>query len=291
MGWRDNFRNSFTSNGIATEGSTLPQNNPHWEDYMRQAFTPTGVRIAGLSLNEYGSSVGDSFQKEELPTASEDYVGKIYQYVGQTNSNYTRGYFYDCIYDYTPASVSVVNNTGNNTVTVNADTYASEMARTDIPIICTFVGLPKTISVFRFRNGSEFTTLTRETMYDRQQTGGSGGIQMIQVQYGWIDGANNVYYTRTEIPDIGDTFYEPAAYDITVMSNNDSDYEVISIDSRYDTGNGYWVLGGNDYPEDLVSCGIVVSTTPSIGDRFTMTYSEAVDNGYKWQQINVQPTS
>lgn len=80
MGWRDNFRNSFTSNGIATEGSALPQNNPHWEDYMRQAFTPTGVRIAGLSLNEYGSSVSDSFQKEELPTASEDYVDNGYKW-------------------------------------------------------------------------------------------------------------------------------------------------------------------------------------------------------------------
>lgn len=34
-----------------------------------------------------------------LPTASEDNVGKIYQYVGATDANYTNGYFYQCISD------------------------------------------------------------------------------------------------------------------------------------------------------------------------------------------------
>lgn len=34
-----------------------------------------------------------------LPTASADELGKIYQYVGATNANYTHGYFYECVSD------------------------------------------------------------------------------------------------------------------------------------------------------------------------------------------------
>lgn len=36
-------------------------------------------------------------QVDELPTASEEEEGKIYQYVGVTNENYTNGFFYICV--------------------------------------------------------------------------------------------------------------------------------------------------------------------------------------------------
>ena len=36
-------------------------------------------------------------QVEELPTASEDEEGKIYQYIGVTDTNYTNGFFYICV--------------------------------------------------------------------------------------------------------------------------------------------------------------------------------------------------
>lgn len=41
--------------------------------------------------------VTESIQVEELPTASESEVGKIYQYIGATDNNYTNGYFYKCM--------------------------------------------------------------------------------------------------------------------------------------------------------------------------------------------------
>lgn len=36
-------------------------------------------------------------QRDTLPTASETYLGDIVQYIGQTDANYTNGYFYKCI--------------------------------------------------------------------------------------------------------------------------------------------------------------------------------------------------
>lgn len=43
----------------------------------------------------------DVFQVAELPTANEDEVGKIYQFIGTTDTNYTNGYFYECVEDST----------------------------------------------------------------------------------------------------------------------------------------------------------------------------------------------
>lgn len=41
--------------------------------------------------------LGSVTQLEEMPTPVAKYSGKIYQYVGVTNDNYKKGYFYECI--------------------------------------------------------------------------------------------------------------------------------------------------------------------------------------------------
>jgi len=49
-------------------------------------------------------------QAEEMEDASEDNVGKIIQYVGETDENFTHGYFYECVSDgEDPATYSWVN--------------------------------------------------------------------------------------------------------------------------------------------------------------------------------------
>ena len=40
---------------------------------------------------------GQTIQYETMPTANADYLGKIVQYIGTTNANYTNGYFYVCV--------------------------------------------------------------------------------------------------------------------------------------------------------------------------------------------------
>lgn len=46
-----------------------------------------------------GSSNDETIQYEELPTATEELVDKIYQYIGETDADYTNGYFYKCVED------------------------------------------------------------------------------------------------------------------------------------------------------------------------------------------------
>ena len=45
------------------------------------------------------SSSAESIQVTTLPTAESSQVDKIYQYIGTTDTNYTKGYFYRCILD------------------------------------------------------------------------------------------------------------------------------------------------------------------------------------------------
>ena len=44
-------------------------------------------------------SAGDTIQVDTMPTAAVSELGKIYQFVGTTDANYTNGYFYKCVSD------------------------------------------------------------------------------------------------------------------------------------------------------------------------------------------------
>ena len=46
---------------------------------------------------EAGSGSGQTIQVDELPTASADELDKVYQYIGETDTDYTHGFFYECV--------------------------------------------------------------------------------------------------------------------------------------------------------------------------------------------------
>ena len=52
------------------------------------------LQVSGIT------SAGDAIQVTEMPEASYEELDKIYQYVGETNEDYTNGYFYKCIVTY-----------------------------------------------------------------------------------------------------------------------------------------------------------------------------------------------
>lgn len=64
---------------------------------------PTQTGKSGYVLGTDGFVAGwvrpEIVQRSALPQASEEEVGKIYQYVGATDANYTNGYFYKCVSD------------------------------------------------------------------------------------------------------------------------------------------------------------------------------------------------
>lgn len=71
---------------------------------MKTTVIATGetYRLVNLDVTQESSWVkeGDQIiQYDELPAASSTLAGKIYQYTGTTNLQYTNGYFYECVND------------------------------------------------------------------------------------------------------------------------------------------------------------------------------------------------
>lgn len=79
---------------------------------MSTSTTVNDLKINVLTKAQYDTSSKSStelwmvtdditydVQTDTFPTASVDYLGKIYQYTGTTTASYTNGYFYKCVSD------------------------------------------------------------------------------------------------------------------------------------------------------------------------------------------------
>ena len=90
-----------TQNGLNDAIATYIDENVHLDDYATKE-----------ELNDYATktevaedlaSKQDKMQFSTMPTASEELLGKIYQYTGVTNANFTNGLFYECV-EVTPST-------------------------------------------------------------------------------------------------------------------------------------------------------------------------------------------
>ena len=86
-----------TSNGWELIGSTqidltnyvtITALNTALADYVSNTVLQTSL-----------SEKEDKFKYSSMPTANEDYLNKIVQYIGTTTQDYTNGYFYKCVSD------------------------------------------------------------------------------------------------------------------------------------------------------------------------------------------------
>lgn len=70
--------------------------------FLKKINEPTTEGTNGQVLTTNGNGVRTwtttkTIQVQNMPIPSESYLGKIYQYVGETTNNYINGYFYKCI--------------------------------------------------------------------------------------------------------------------------------------------------------------------------------------------------
>ena len=102
-----NFETFNTQNDLITYLNTPDY---HWERVNVQPEAPAQLQA---DWNQNDSSAFDyiknkpeiqTIQVATLPTASAKYIGKIVQYIGQTNITATKGYFYWCSADPYPGS-------------------------------------------------------------------------------------------------------------------------------------------------------------------------------------------
>lgn len=85
-------------------GSQIPiASNLRTRNVPIESFVTEEELVQGLATKN------DIFQYETMPTASEELVGKVVQYIGETTSSYIKGYFYECVSDeQIPATYSWV---------------------------------------------------------------------------------------------------------------------------------------------------------------------------------------
>lgn len=60
-------------------------------------------------------------QQGDMPQASAENAGRIVQYVGQTDANFTRGYFYDCVASTTASSATATQSVGSGLTNISVD--------------------------------------------------------------------------------------------------------------------------------------------------------------------------
>ena len=79
-----------------------------WKTWQEPLVSGTNIKtINGTSLLGSGDITTEAIQVSTMPTAAADELGKVYQFIGTTDANYTHGYFYECVSDgQTPATYS-----------------------------------------------------------------------------------------------------------------------------------------------------------------------------------------
>lgn len=68
---------------------------------LTEAQYDTAVSGGVIGANEISilTDMDEAIQVSTMPTASATELGKVYQFIGTTDANYTHGYFYECVSD------------------------------------------------------------------------------------------------------------------------------------------------------------------------------------------------
>ena len=98
-------------------------------DYLDLTNKPQ-INNVELSGNKTTGDLGlqDKMQYSTMPTASADNVGKIYQYVGTADANYTNGYYYKCVENSGSYSWQLVENIEEQTPTFSQASTRNNIA-------------------------------------------------------------------------------------------------------------------------------------------------------------------
>ena len=86
-----------------------------------------GVTLTGNKTTS-DLSLQDKMQYSTMPTASAENEGKIYQYVGTTDANYTNGYYYKCVENNASYSWQLVENIKEQTPTFSQASTRNNIA-------------------------------------------------------------------------------------------------------------------------------------------------------------------
>lgn len=101
--WSDDNVATVSSGSITTIVNTQNlASTTYYDNYFLRkdrnvAYTPTDPYNPATKKYVDDKVLSAMPQKETLPEASADYLGKIYQYIGADTEDYTQGFFYQCV--------------------------------------------------------------------------------------------------------------------------------------------------------------------------------------------------
>lgn len=233
-------------------------------------------------------------QYPTLPAPTAASLGTIALYTGQTNLNYTNGYFYTVSPVYGPASATIAQTVGDSLIglTVDVDMFVAEEQPTQSGNT-SFVASAQTtvtpLTVGEYVNGEYieatinpqvFFTKAREVFGDSVVDNGS------TVTLGIIDAAWNMAVC---IDGDEHRVNEQIAGDWGIVYN-----QVPTTGGGATAWLNYTIEHGvvwskNGTTVDLASYGISYSGSPVNGDTLTVTYVAPGITGYIWTEKLVQP--
>ena len=245
-------------------------------------------------------SGGSGSQVETMPTASAETVGEIVQYVGETTTDYTNGYFYkgtgsEATNERVAYAVCTYGLLTNLAVDREQLTLIANYSNTTSGIIeLAVMGSEWSVkhdgSYSSIEGGSDLSEIGLfGVTYDG--TAGEGTTVVL----GFASGNNE---NEVVVSSSGNTLTATLnEYTLAAYTQNSTGSVIFELKNDPVYGNGWQMLVPENLAPaqnpiiDLSAFGITLDGEAYVGDRIALFYGVEVSSGnsYAWAQLNVQP--
>lgn len=163
--------------------------------------------------------VNGAISTPEMPDVSADYLGLIFQYTGETTTDYHKGYFYEVYQDGTVPSVATIEQTvgeGLEDLAVDKDTFETQITEAG------------TYDFIARLNREHIIATVSETSVrmDRDES------HDVEGAIAWTPDGETYFYTEELVPDVGDdVFADP---DGETVAGTVSEYNTEAIGWEFD---------------------------------------------------------
>lgn len=229
-------------------------------------------------------------QVDEMPVASASNVNSIVQFSGETTEDYTNGYFYKSVPEYSDptATISQTVGSGLTDLTVDVDTFVeAEQPSGDETVDFVASITPATLSFVPQTTWSVSATPEQlKSMYLNEASIDLDSLTPAEQQNLFVE-----YYNENNV---GFGFSGSTYINLSVTALGNYGITITGTPVENESTTGVYTPQTVDWEKDssavdIASYGISFNGTPSDGDTLTVVYTATAVISYNWTQINVQP--
>ncbi len=207
-----------------------------------------------------------------MPTASAENQGKILQYIGDTTTDYTQGYFYKCVLPTEAEYDTSIKAPAKLKATVDTDTFVEAVSGVVGEYEFDFIGKPTGF----------IATQSKVAIIGARDADHDSGSAYCWSYTPPTSTSTQYYYTDTEYITSSTTLYLDTAFQYKAP------YTISGIDRS--TDEGFWSFDSKETPIELGDYGISVkSGKETVGDAIIVKLDS--ESSYYWDNIDVQPSN